>query len=268
MAIETMTPNEAHIMRGGTRLFVRRTGDDAKLGWIPLGKIDPVGIAPSVKRDELYDGYSGSRRLFKARATTEKIEFTVTCYERTKEILRAWLQGGAASTVTQDAGEVDGEDNKNITDLLEDLTAVTDILPNKAYKIYDGAGNHIHHLDPDTPVTIVDLVEGTDFVVDYVAGFITFAAAQTVDAEMTVKWKASSETTFDLFSDEGIAIEAKGVHVLEDGGRVERWTIPSARLEPGGDGKVDFENETKLELKLIQLWHATLGWGTYSISEP
>jgi hypothetical protein len=268
MAIETITPNASHIMRGGTRLFVRRTGDDAKLGWVPLGKIDPVGIAPSVKRDELYDGYSGTRRLFKARATTEKIEYTVTCYERTKEILRLWLQGGSTSTVSQTGGEVDGDDNKKISDLLEDLTAVTDIVPNKAYKIYDGAGAHIHHLDTATPVTIVDLVENTDFVVDYVGGFITFKAAQTVDAEMTVKWKTVSETAFSLFSDEGIDVECMGVHVLEDGGRVERWTIPSARLEPSGDGKVDFENETKLEVKLVQLWHATSGWGTYSISEP
>lgn len=268
MSLETMSPNAAHIMRGGTRLFVRRTGDDAKLGWVPLGKIDPVGIAPSVKRDELYDGYSGVRRLFKSRATTEKIEYTINCFERTKEILRLWLQGGAASTVTQTAEIWEVGDAKKLSDLLEDITAYTDIVPNKAYKIYDGAGNHLHHLDPATPVTVADLVEGTDFVVDYIGGFITFKAVPAADKIMTVKWKAASETAFALFSDEGIDVECMGIHVLEDGSRVERWTIPSARLEPSGDGKVDMDNETKLEVKLVQTYHATLGWGTYSISEP
>jgi hypothetical protein len=256
-------------MRGGTRLFVRRTGDNAKLGWIPLGKIDPVGFAPTVKRDELYDGYSGARRLFKTRATTEKVEFTVNCFERTKEILRAWLQGGTASTVAQTGATIAVGDAKKLSDILKEITAYTDIVANKAYKLYDAAGTaHVHHLDTTAPVTVADLVENTDFVVDYVAGLITFKAVPAADKVIALKFKTVSETAFAMFSNEGIAVECLGVHVLENGSRVERWTIPQARLEPSGDGKVDFENDTKLELKLVQEYHATLGWGTYSISEP
>jgi hypothetical protein len=267
MSLEVMSPSATNIMKGGTRIWVQRTGT---VGYIPLGYIEPVGVAPQIDTQEVISGYDGTRKVVKRYADVRSVEYTVTCNERTKEIVRAWLMGGAKSTVSQTGAEILVGGAKKISEILVGIAAYTDVVVGLAYRLSQGDGSKtpVHHLDKATPVTVADMVEGTDFVVDYEEGMITFGTVPVADKIMTLKYKTVSETKFSQFASAGISCSVRGVHVLEGGSRIERWELPSARLETSGDGKVDIENPTKLELKLVQLYDATNGFGTYSISEP
>lgn len=267
MALQKIGPSANNMVQGGRRVYIKRNGEAnyAHIGF--LEKADPT---PQLDVREVENGYDGSKVLIKRRASVKSIEWDIVTLERTKENLRFWYQGGSTSADTQSASDIDGNDNKTIVDCLIGVSAYGDIVAGRYYpmSICDGGKTRVRRLDPATPVTVDGLVEGTGFFVDYENGMIAFAATPGSALEITLKWLALAGTTFSPWSVAGIDdCAAEIVTVGEEGDIVERVVIPKCRLEPAGSDVINITDDSKLNLKLIQLKHATLAWGTVNIND-
>jgi hypothetical protein len=267
MAQQKIGPSANNMVQGGRRVYIKRSGE---ANYVHIGFLEKADPTPQLDVREVENGYDGSKVLIKRRSSVKSIEWDIVTLERTKENLRFWYQGGSLSADTQVAGDVEAGDAKTIVDCLIGVAAYGDIVAGRYYAMSqcDGGKTRVRRLDPATPPTVNGLVEGTGFWVDYENGMIAFAATPGSALAVTLKWLALAGSTFSPWSVAGIDdCVAEIVTVGEEGKIVERTAIPKCRLEPAGSDVVNITDDSKLNLKLIQLKHATSGWGTVNVND-
>jgi len=264
--LEKISPNAANYMRGGTRVYVKRTADAF---YQNLGNIVSATLARNEDLQEHISGYTGSKAIDRKRQEVKSIDYTIQTDENTIESVRAWLLGDAATLPTQAAtvGNCD-----NIVELCIGLTLYSDVVIGRWYdmRIDEATAVHWKMFDDAFPIVIANMTEGTNFKVDYIAGRITFLTApaqnEVIGANASGKLTAVTSgmaNKFNQFSVLSIDVSAEGVYVFEDADIRDFWTVPKAQLLPSGDGSISIENDRVIEFTLSQLKHTTLDWGTY-----
>jgi len=280
--LERVSPSSNNYMRGGARVFVRRSTETSAAGWVHFGNIVNVSTAPDVNSSEHVTGIDGRREVDRRFSDIRSITYTIQVDENTMDNVRLWLAGGAAAMSTQTA--LDKSSGVKLSVALIGVTAYTDIVVGRWYDISDATGSKVKvfNLDktyakdptnyPTEHVAIGPLhgwAEGTDFLVDYYGAKIMFYTVPLSDYLMYYKATALAQVlTFSPLATAEQNVVAEGWMVMEDGKVVDKWTVPSGRLEPSGNAQVSVENPRQLEYKLIQLKHATDGWGTFTRFYP
>ena len=281
---EKVAPNSNNYMRGGARVFVRRTTEAASGGWLHLGNIVNVTVQPDVNVQEHVTGIDGRREVDRRFTDIRSITYQVQCDENVMENIRLWLHGGTMSSGSQSAVDL-SSGAKKLSEVLRGISAYTDIVAGRWYDLSDGTANKpvIYNISkaytPNNSYSSEHVQLGsraqiendTDagFRIDYLGGKIMFYAAPAADH--AVKLKATSLSGVQSFDKNYVVdldVVAEGWYVFEDGEVVDKWTLPRARLEPAGNSAISIDNPKTIEFNLVQLKDSTDGWGTYTRFYP
>jgi hypothetical protein len=251
------SPSSNNILAGADVVLVTFPGDSFPTHF---GHIDPLGVNPELQNKELTGVSGGVIGVVKRRQVHLKTTYSLKAYERTEKILRAWFFGGSAASATQTAG-TDGDE------AIADITgaaAYGDVLAGVWYPLAKRGVSSVVIGDGGTPAT--NLVENTDYQVDYHAGRICFLRALAGAGEyaysVTYSYEAQTQRTFSKHAVSEQIVSAEVWRYFEDGKVIEKETLPKCYLEPAGNAKDEPQDNTGLEFNLIQVPHATLAWGT------
>jgi hypothetical protein len=256
-------PSGDNLVQGGRRVYIKRSGEAY---YTHIGYLEKADPTPDINTREVYNGYDGSEQLIKRRTNIRSVKWDIVSLERTLENLRFWYQGGTKSSWTQSADEVLVGDSEVASGCLIGVSAYTDVVAKVWYPISacDANKTRVHRLNKAVPPTFGSLVEGTDFYVDYENGMVAFAAVLASDVAVTLNWLAVSGSSFAPWYFAGIDnVVAEIMTVGEEGDIIEVQEIPKARLETAGTDSVTITDDSKINLSLVQMKHATSGWGTY-----
>jgi len=257
MEIEQVSPNSKNYMRGGTRIFVRRSTDPAG-AMLHVGNI--IGAPMSREQDvaEHVSGMSGTRTVDRRRVSVRALVYTVRTDESTFENYRNWMMGSAATTFTQDASTSESQTIGTITGCADGADVVVG-------RYYPLAKKMVSSLTVAGMTEYDNDAATGDYKIDYELGKIAFCRAVTtgeLSGAVAYHCSALAGKSFTPFDASEIEVVCEGLRAMEDGDIHEMWTVPKARLEPSGDADITTENDRVMEFTLTQLKHPTSGWGT------